>query len=123
MIQIQCLFSPAPRQVVHINLSLPLGSSVRDALAMLHSSPEWMASQALSQASLASSANPDSFHQQGIWGRWVTLNHGLKDGDRLEIYRPLLVDPKLARKQRFKGQGKGRTGLFARRRKGSVAGY
>jgi uncharacterized protein len=117
MIQIQCLFSPAPRQVVHINLSLPLGSLVRDALVMLHSSPEWMASQALNQSSPASS------HQQGIWGRLVTLNHGLKDGDRLEIYRPLLVDPKLARKQRFKRQGKGRTGLFARRRKGAVAGY
>jgi sulfur carrier protein len=53
----------------------------------------------------------------------ATLNQVLKDGDRLEIYRPLLVDPKLARKQRFKRQGKGRTGLFARRRVGAVAGY
>jgi len=47
----------------------------------------------------------------------------LKEGDRLEIYRPLLVDPQFARKQRFKRQGKGRTGLFARRRVGAVAGY
>jgi hypothetical protein len=29
----------------------------------------------------------------------------------------------MARKKRFKGQGKGRTGLFARRRIGAVAGY
>ena len=38
-------------------------------------------------------------------------------------YRPLKVDPKVARRQRFKRQGKGRTGLFANRKSGSAAGY
>jgi putative ubiquitin-RnfH superfamily antitoxin RatB of RatAB toxin-antitoxin module len=60
---------------------------------------------------------------QGVWGRKVPLSHVLKDGDRLEIYRALKVDPKLARKQRFNRQGKGRTGLFAKRREGAVPGY
>ena len=41
----------------------------------------------------------------------------------IELYRPLKVDPKVARRQRFKRQGKGRTGLFAKRKSGSAAGY
>ncbi|MEN9995417.1 MAG: Protein RnfH [Pseudomonadota bacterium] len=117
MIRIQCLFSPEPRCVIQVNLSLPLGSLVKDALAQLAHTPEWQTygkAQAASEASLA---------KLGIWGHLVQTSHPIKDGDRLEIYRSLLVDPKLARKQRFKRQGKGRTGLFARRRIGSVAGY
>ncbi len=41
----------------------------------------------------------------GIFGRVVSLARVLRDGDRVEIYRPLSVDPKLARRQRAE-QGK-----------------
>jgi sulfur carrier protein len=47
----------------------------------------------------------------------------LQDGDRLEIYRPLKVDPKVARRERFARQGAKTTGLFAKRRPGAKAGY
>ncbi len=43
--------------------------------------------------------------------------------DRLEIYRPLTVDPKVARRERFSRQGARTTGLFARRRAGGKSGY
>lgn len=36
----------------------------------------------------------------GIYGRTVAADTILKDGDRVEIYRPLLADPKLARRRR-----------------------
>jgi putative ubiquitin-RnfH superfamily antitoxin RatB of RatAB toxin-antitoxin module len=36
----------------------------------------------------------------GIFSRKVALDHKLQDGDRVEIYRPLLVDPREMRKQR-----------------------
>jgi hypothetical protein len=36
----------------------------------------------------------------GIFGRMVSLTQPLKDGDRVEIYRPLYHDPKEARRQR-----------------------
>jgi len=117
MIHIDCLFSPAPRQVVHIRLSLPEGSTVKDALAAVHATSEWNAYLGTFQHP------PEMLAKQGIWGRMAHPHQLLKDGDRLEIYRALQVDPKLARKQRFKRQGKGRTGLFARRRAGAVAGY
>jgi putative ubiquitin-RnfH superfamily antitoxin RatB of RatAB toxin-antitoxin module len=33
----------------------------------------------------------------GIWGKRVSLQQVLKPDDRIEIYRPLLLDPKQAR--------------------------
>lgn len=42
--------------------------------------------------------------QVGIWGRQQPLEHPLRDGDRVEFYRPLRVDPKEARRLRYRGQ-------------------
>lgn len=36
----------------------------------------------------------------GIYGKRVDGSHVLKDGDRVEIYRPLTADPKEARRKR-----------------------
>jgi putative ubiquitin-RnfH superfamily antitoxin RatB of RatAB toxin-antitoxin module len=36
----------------------------------------------------------------GIFGRRETLNYSLKDGDRIEIYRALIADPKEVRRER-----------------------
>ncbi|GAC1621153.1 MAG: hypothetical protein NVS9B10_03610 [Nevskia sp.] len=38
----------------------------------------------------------------GVFGRLRELDEPLADGDRVEIYRPLQADPKLARRQRVK---------------------
>ena len=35
----------------------------------------------------------------GIWGRVVEHNQAVKEGDRIEIYRPLELDPREARRQ------------------------
>ena len=59
----------------------------------------------------------------GIWGRRCTPAAALQDGDRLEVYRPLRVDPKVARRERFKGQGARTAGLCAKRRPGAKPGY
>ncbi|WP_027997064.1 RnfH family protein [Simplicispira psychrophila] len=59
----------------------------------------------------------------GIWGRVVAPEQLLRDGDRLEMYRPLTVDPKVARRERFARQGARTTGLFARQRPGGKQGY
>jgi putative ubiquitin-RnfH superfamily antitoxin RatB of RatAB toxin-antitoxin module len=60
----------------------------------------------------------------GVWGKKVGLAHVLSNNDRLEIYRALTVDPKVARRERFARQGaKKAAGLFARRRAGAKAGY
>lgn len=36
----------------------------------------------------------------GIWNRTVKNHQVLKDGDRIEVYRPLIADPKDARRRR-----------------------
>jgi len=41
----------------------------------------------------------------GIFGKLGELDDPLRDGDRVEIYRPLIADPKKVRKQRAE-QGK-----------------
>lgn len=41
----------------------------------------------------------------GIWGRVATRDAPIRDRDRIEIYRPLKVDPKEARRLRSQQQG------------------
>jgi putative ubiquitin-RnfH superfamily antitoxin RatB of RatAB toxin-antitoxin module len=36
----------------------------------------------------------------GVWGRTCALDCRLRDGDRVEIYRPLVMDPNQARRLR-----------------------
>lgn len=59
----------------------------------------------------------------GIWGRKASGKQLVRDGDRVEVYRPLRVDPKVARRERFRKQGARTAGLFARRRPGAKPGY
>lgn len=42
----------------------------------------------------------------GIYSRAVKLADVVKDGDRVEIYRPLIADPKELRRQRAEKAGK-----------------
>jgi putative ubiquitin-RnfH superfamily antitoxin RatB of RatAB toxin-antitoxin module len=47
---------------------------------------------------------PDGFTAAGIgvFGSHVARDARLRDGDRIELYRPLLIDPKEARRRRAK---------------------
>ena len=38
-----------------------------------------------------------------VWGRRVERSYVLREGDRVEILKPLLADPKEARRQRARG--------------------
>lgn len=105
-LHITVVWSPGPRQVREVALELPAGATVEDALLMAGHSIE-----ALNRMDV------------GIWGRKSTLDTRLREADRVECYRPLLVDPKVARKARFGKQGARTAGLFARRRDGSKPGY
>ncbi|MBT8047861.1 MAG: RnfH family protein [Xanthomonadales bacterium] len=43
----------------------------------------------------------------GIFSRKVPLQHVLRQGDRVEIYRPLIADPKEMRRQRAQASREG----------------
>ena len=107
-VHVTVVYSPAPRHVVEWKLALPLASTVFDALQA--------SGVADLQPGAASRANV------GVWGRRARTEQLLRDGDRVEIYRPLRVDPKLARRERFHQQGSRAAGLFARKRGGTGPG-
>lgn len=81
--------------------------------------------QALQQSGLLSRFPEIDHHHVliGVWGRRVKLDQSLRDLDRVEIYRPLRVDPKVARRERFAHQGSRAAGLFVKKRAGAKAGY
>lgn len=109
-VQITLVYSPGPRQVFERQLDLVEGATVRQAL---HAS-----------GLLAAFPGLDLHHAVvGIWGRKASPGQVLRDRDRIEIYRPLQVDPKIARRERFRKQGARSTGLFSRKRVGGKAGY
>jgi len=75
------------RRAQLFEVRMPAGSSVRQAIqacGILSTVPE-LAGQEL---------------DVGIFGQSCRLDDTVRDGDRIEIYRPLTVDPKVARRQR-----------------------
>lgn len=118
IVQVTLCWSLAPRHVQEIQLQVPAGSTVQDVLA------RGVAQCLQGEVSIdTTSLSSLQFQQPGIWGKKVPWTQVVQADDRIELYRPLKVDPKVARRQRFKRQGKGRTGLFANRKSGSAAGY
>lgn len=109
-ITVTLCFSAGQRQCTEQVLTLQPGSTLLDAIrasADLRAMPD---------------ADVDAL-QAGIWGRKLPVLQALRDGDRVELYRPLKVDPKVARRERFSRQGARTTGLFAKRRAGAKSGY
>jgi putative ubiquitin-RnfH superfamily antitoxin RatB of RatAB toxin-antitoxin module len=106
--RITLVYAPAPRTVHELVIDTTEGATVQQALA---------------EAGWAQRFPECLERSLGVWGRQADLSTVLQDGDRLEVYRGLRVDPKTARRERFVGQGARTTGLFNRRRPGSKAGY
>lgn len=109
---ITVVYAAGPRQAREWLLDLPEGSCAADALTASGVLTEFPELQAM-----------DADLQLGIWGRACEASQVLQDQDRVEIYRSLRVDPKVARRERFTGQGVRSAGLFARKRAGGKAGY
>jgi putative ubiquitin-RnfH superfamily antitoxin RatB of RatAB toxin-antitoxin module len=110
MLRVTVAYSPGPRQVLEWEVMLPEGATVRQAIV----------------ASGLHDACPDidpAAAVAGIWGRKAAWDARLRDRDRVEVYRALRVDPKVARRERFGKQGSRAAGLFARRRPGAKPGY
>ena len=96
VLRIEVVYCAAPGQVDLVELQLAPGCTLADAVA---------ASGLLQRHALA----PAGLNA-GVWGRVQPLAHVLRDGDRVEVYRPLLVDPKEARRQRYRSQRAGPVG-------------
>ncbi|MDX1481733.1 MAG: RnfH family protein [Woeseiaceae bacterium] len=75
----------SPDSQLLVAVDLPDGATVADALTAARD---------------ASSDMPDwADRPVGVWGRVVPTDAALRDGDRVEVYRQLLIDPREARRQ------------------------
>ena len=104
------VYSPEPRSVHHQSVQLPAGCQLAQALP------------AIAQALGIPLATLTAL-EVGIWGLRCPKDRVPVTGDRIEFYRPLRVDPKVARRERFVRQGAKAAGLFAKKRPGAKAGY
>ncbi len=92
-LNVSVAYSPRAGEVDEVKLQLAPGATVADALRE-------SGLQARHPA-LAIDSLP-----VGIWGAFCDRGDRLGDRDRVELYRPLRVDPKDARRQRHRTQAK-----------------
>ena len=84
MVTIELVYVPLGLEAIHMTLALSPGATVADALnhsGIYRTYPETREMVV------------------GIYAKLVSLDVILKEGDRIEIYRPLALDPKEKRRQ------------------------
>jgi len=91
VLRVEVAYSPRAGVVERSHWELPAGSTVAEAL-----SRSGMTGSAVEGLGL------------GVWGRRCEPQQMLRDGDRVELYRPLPVDPMDARRERQRVQTSGR---------------
>ena len=91
-IQVEVVLAMPERQELVV-LELAIGATVADAISR-SGLPEMFEGFELDATKL------------GIFGQKASPQQVLRDGDRVEIYRPLIADPKEVRRQRALKQAK-----------------
>ena len=86
-LRIEVVYCPSADGIDRVELELPAGATLLEALQR--------------SGLLERHAGVDLAQQRvGVWGRARRLDEVLHDGDRVELYRALQVDPKQARRLR-----------------------
>ena len=89
-VRVEVAYCPQPGVTDRVTLELASGATVADAVQLSGLVPRH-------------SLQADNI-KVGVWSRVKDLQTLLRDQDRVEIYRPLRVDPKEARRLRYKSQ-------------------
>jgi putative ubiquitin-RnfH superfamily antitoxin RatB of RatAB toxin-antitoxin module len=87
-ISVEVVCATAERQLLR-KVTLPAGSRVIEAVEQ----------SGILQAMPEVAFDPSRL---GVFSRRVSPDDALRDGDRVEIYRPLTIDPKDARRRRVR---------------------
>ncbi len=97
-LSVEVAWSPAPREMRRAAVALPTGATLADAL-LAAGWPEFEPAR----------HGDDAFDAAGlsaaVWGRARPLTHPLRDGDRVEVLRALVVAPMDARRVRYQDAG------------------
>lgn len=87
-LRVDLVYAPAPGVIERVPLILPAGATVRDAVersGILERHPD---------------LRPSWERACSLFGRPVPPETPLAEGDRLELTRPLIADPKTVRRRR-----------------------
>jgi putative ubiquitin-RnfH superfamily antitoxin RatB of RatAB toxin-antitoxin module len=99
-LQIEVVDAAGPHRVQRVGIRVVHGATLADALRI---------SGLADRVEFDAGGKP----RVGVWCRATPLDTPLRDRDRVEIYRPLQVDPKEARRQRYRRDKTGRGGSRA----------
>lgn len=93
MLSVEVAYARPDRQEI-VSLKVPEGTSMREAVVL----------SGISQ--IFPEIEPDAI-DMGIFGKFIKNpgTHELREGDRVELYRPLKIDPKQARLNRARKKG------------------
>lgn len=84
MVQVELVYVTHSKQTVRFTCSLQEGATVLDAIE---------------QSNIYTTHPETKEYPLGIYAQQASLNTVLKAGDRIEIYRPLTIDPKEKRRK------------------------
>lgn len=88
-IRVVCAYAVTPQDIRYSEWTLPSGATVGNALE-------------LAGVAVLLGADWSADWSVSVWGKVQPLHHALRDGDRVELCRALRVDPKEARRQRYR---------------------
>jgi uncharacterized protein len=107
VLRVEVLYCAGPNLADLTELQLPEGATVADAL---HASGLRERHGALIDRL-----------RIGVWNKPKEADTPLRDGDRVELYRPLRVDPKEARRQRYQQHRQSQAAREEKKKKLSAA--
>jgi putative ubiquitin-RnfH superfamily antitoxin RatB of RatAB toxin-antitoxin module len=87
MLEVELIYSTLDKKLVQLSLILQDGARVADALE---------------QSAIVEQYPEIQHYAVGIFSKSVHADYALKQGDRIEIYRPLTINPMDKRRQRAK---------------------
>jgi putative ubiquitin-RnfH superfamily antitoxin RatB of RatAB toxin-antitoxin module len=91
IIEVALAYAKPEHQIV-LPLKVPLGATLGEAIAISGITKRFPEIDLLK-------------NKTGVFGRLRPLEYILHPGDRVEIYRPLVADPKEVRRARVRGKG------------------
>lgn len=84
MVKVELVYIAISKNCLHYKMDLKQGATVEEALI---------------ESNIYSTCPETRELPVGVYGKRVSVDQVLKEGDRIEIYRPLILDPKEKRRK------------------------
>ncbi|RUO41264.1 RnfH family protein [Pseudidiomarina aestuarii] len=86
----------------HIHIEVAYATPDRQQIIPLRVAADTSVADCIAQSGICTAFPEIDLQEQkvGIWSKTVKLDQYPREGDRIEIYRPLIADPKAVRRKR-----------------------